>query len=341
MKYITRVFPEVNVQLDRWACICSNAGDSELKKQALASICLKKFHAQGGSVYALYPGADMQKTVGFIVALQTISDYLDNLCDRAGVTDEAAFRQLHLSMLDAVDPERAINDYYSLYPYKEDNRYLEQLVKECRSAVKDLPSYYLVIDYIRNYIRLYSNLQVYKHLPLGIREERVKHWAENYLESYPGITCWEFAAASGSTLGVFLLYAAAQDPGLTASEVSEMDRAYFPWVCGLHILLDYYIDAREDMETGDLNFTSYYDSLKQCEERISFFIRSCLDYCSTLKYHAFHITVVKGLLAMYLSDTKAFWGLNRLASKTLVKNGGSRTPLYFNMCRMLRAAGVI
>ncbi|HHV99736.1 MAG TPA: tetraprenyl-beta-curcumene synthase family protein [Clostridiaceae bacterium] len=337
LKYIKKIFPQVDASLAYWSKIATKGKDNVLVKQALASIGLKKFHAQGGSVYALYPKVDAQRMVKFIVAFQTISDYLDNLCDRAGVKDESAFRQLHLAMLDAVDPLRDINNYYYYYPYKDDGGYLEQLVNECREQVKGLPSYNLVIEYIKKYIHLYVDLQTYKHLSLKVREECLKVWASYYMDRYPDIDWWEFAAATGSTLGVFVMLASAFDESLTPENVAALDHAYFPWICGLHILLDYYIDSQEDIQMGDLNFTNYYKNLKQCEERLAFFSENALNACSKLQYKEFHLTVVKGLLAMYLSDPKAYSNMNRLVSKSLIKRGGKETTLYYHMCRMLRA----
>jgi tetraprenyl-beta-curcumene synthase len=340
-KYISKVFPEVNTQLKRWVIASGRVEDNILREQALSSISLKKFHAQGGSVYALYPHVKLLNAVSLIVALQTINDYLDNLCDRAKVYDEAAFRQLHLSMLDAVDPNRPTQDYYLYYPYKEDKNYLNKLVAECRIQIKKLPSYDLVKDAIKKYVGLYSDLQTYKHLSHEIRESSLTRWASDYLHQYPEISCWEFSAATGSTLGIFILFSAAADPRLTAWEVQAIDTAYFPWVCGLHILLDYYIDLEEDILMKELNFTYYYDSLKECEDRLSFFIERAFKSCASLRYSGFHSTIIKGLLAMYLSDPKALTGLNRITSRNLIQRGGKRTILYFNLCKFLRELKVL
>lgn len=336
-----RVFPLVNKELSRWSEVCSSAEDEMLRNQALDSIKHKKFHIQGGSVYALYPKADLKSTIRFITAFQTISDYLDNLCDRAGIQDEASFRQLHLSMLDAVDPDRRIGDYYMLYPYKRDGGYLSQLVQTCREQIKLLPSYRLVKENIIEYVRLYTDLQCYKHLSADIREEKIISWANSSLERYPGISVWEFSAAAGSTLCVFLLFAAAWDTNLTEGDVEAINAAYFPWICGLHILLDYYIDEEEDMRSGDLNFTHYYDNLKQCEERLSYFTVLSLEHCKKLRHHRFHTTVVRGLLALYLSDMKASAGMKRLASRSLAAAGGASAQLYHFLCSLFRRSGVI
>ncbi|MCX8130784.1 MAG: tetraprenyl-beta-curcumene synthase family protein [Clostridia bacterium] len=337
LKYIKDVFPEVDREIDHWINMCASSdNDLILSSQAQASILHKKFHAQGGCIYSLYPNTDLKKAVKFIVSLQTISDYLDNLCDRAGVYDESAFLQLHLSMLDAVDPDREPSDYYKYYPYKHDNNYLASLVKSCRAQLSELPSYGTVRDSVIRYIRQYSEMQSYKHISKDKREDRLKEWASQYIDTYTDISCWEFSAAAGSTLGVFVLYAVASDPLLTADAVQMINEVYFPWICGLHILLDYYIDSHEDIKTGDLNFTYYYENLKQCEERISFFIDRSLDGCRYLPYPEFHITVVKGLLSMYLSDPKASTGLNKLTSRRLLKKGEENTKFYYALCKILR-----
>ncbi|MDF2522661.1 MAG: hypothetical protein K0R31_302 [Clostridiales bacterium] len=338
-KFVKTVFPEVDKQLNHWNERCSQISNDMLYTQALESISNKKFHAQGGSVFALYPNTDMQTTTKFIVSFQTISDYLDNLCDRAGVQNEESFRQLHQSMLDAVDLTRPLNDYYKYYPFKDDGLYLRSLVEECRSQIAKLPSFDKISESLIKYIKLYSNLQTYKHLAKNIREEQLIAWASKYSSDYPDITCWEFSAATGSTLGMFVLFSAASDPNLKTEDVKALNAAYFPWISGLHILLDYYIDAREDLREGDLNFTYYYKDLKCCEDRLSYFISRSLECCEDLPYPDFHVTVIKGLLAMYLSDPKAEWGLNSIISKNLIKKSPARTGTYHSICKLLRLAG--
>ena len=101
--------------------------------------------------------------IHFIVAYQTISDYLDNLCDRADVRDKPAFRCLHLALSDAATPDEVYNDYYKYYPYKDDGGYLKTLVKECKGVINYLPTYDLIRDKLNFLIGLYCDLQVYKH----------------------------------------------------------------------------------------------------------------------------------------------------------------------------------
>jgi tetraprenyl-beta-curcumene synthase len=325
--------------LDRWEKQSGHASDDVLKEQALSSISRKKFHAQGGCAYSLYPGVQMDTAIKFIVSLQTISDYLDNLCDRTGVSDEAAFRQLHLAMTDAVSLNTTTHDYYRYYPYKNDNGYLKALVEECKKIICGLPAYNIVEETINKYAEAYSNLQIYKHLEPHLREKNLRRWIDFDLYGYEGVHWWELSAAAGSTLGIFLLFAAAHDACLNAKEVNSIEEAYFPWVCGLHILLDYFIDSEEDMAEGDLNFTSYYKNPGQCEERLAFFIKQSLSKCRELKYPELHRTIINGLLAMYLSDPKAASRTKRDTVSRLIKAGGKKASSYYHICSFLRHDG--
>ncbi len=336
ISFISKVFPLVSRELEYWTFMAEQIPEPELRTQALSSIRSKKFHAQGGSVYALYQPTDLTNTVRFIVALQTISDYLDNLCDRAGVMDENAFFQLHLAMLDAVDPTRPISDYYHNYPFKNDRGYLKNLVTTCRQQINNQPSYRLVLPKIINYVKRYSELQSYKHLALEIREGRLSDWALRNLDPATEIFWWEYAAATGSTLGMFLLYAVSVDPNLKLETVEAIDRAYFPWVTGLHILLDYFIDAQEDLEMGDYNFTFKYQNNSECRTRLTHFIERSIQACLALPNPSFHITIIRGLLAMYLSDPKALNPKIKAISLDLVRHAGPKCRLYHRCCRSLR-----
>lgn len=339
-RFISEIFPQVDAELIRWKQMGQSCPDEVLAKQALLSIDKKKFHAQGGSIYALYPTAPARYT-GFIVALQTISDYLDNLCDRVGVLDEQGFRQVHLAMLDALDEERELADYYAFYPHKRDGGYLRSLVVACRSELKKLPSYHVVKKDILQLANLYCDLQTYKHLDKKVRQQALERWAQHHLEENEDLSWWEFSAATGSTLGIFMLAALAADINLNASEAKKVKEAYFPWVCGLHIMLDYFIDQEEDSLEGDLNFVHYYQDKAQCAQRLSVFLENSLAKIKDLNHVNFHYAVVQGLLAMYLSDPKSKSVITKDISKQLLREGGNTARLLHVACCLLRKKKVI
>ena len=335
-RFVTGVFPLVDKELGVWKSYLASCPEGELKNQALASIRDKRFHCQGGSIYALYTPEKSKVLIPAIVALQTISDYLDNLCDRVDCGEEAAFRQLHLSMIEALDPPGSWGDYYRFYNLREDGGYLEGLVEKTSQCTSLLPGYGSVQGKCVELISLYGDLQVYKHLDLKVREEKLIQWFEGHREKTPGIYWWEFSAAAGSTLGVFMLMAASGKERLSPEEGRRIYECYFPWICGLHILLDYFIDQQEDRAHQDLNFVNYYADKEQCRERLGFFLEKSLESAAALPRADFHTLVVKGLLAMYLSDAKVEkQGLLGMAHE-LMEQAGSDVPGMYRFCRMLR-----
>lgn len=338
-KFVQEVFPLVDLELENWVKELGDCNCKELKEQALASIETKRFHALGGSIYALYPGVDTKVFVKFVVALQTISDYLDNLCDRAGVYDEQAFRQLHRAMTAALDPEvDPEQDFYKYYPYKDDGGYLASLVGTCQKVIDShFPSYEKVKEPILHLAKLYIDLQSLKHLSRDIREEKLLNWADKYSQTQ--LSPWEFAAATGSTLGMFMLGVGASQKDLTDEQVEKIMEAYFPWITGLHILLDYFIDQEEDRIGGDLNFVFYYSDASQCQNRLSHFLGEAIKQTKALPQPLFHLTVVEGLLAMYLSDPKAFRHGHGEISQSLIKTGGLKLVVLQRICLGLRRKG--
>ncbi|MBJ6359835.1 tetraprenyl-beta-curcumene synthase family protein [Paenibacillus sp. GCM10012307] len=298
------VLPEVEHLLDGWTRRAEAIPDRELRTQALASIASKKFHCQGGAVYAAASLNNRHVLTPLIVALQTISDYLDNLCDRSTSLDPDDFRLLHQSMLDAVDLDATPRDYYALRREHDDGGYLLALVETCRGSIAQLPSYLQVKRQVIDLVGLYADLQVHKHIRKDLREPRLLKWWEEKRHSYPHLQWNEFAAATGSTLGMFMLFLAAAHTGLQQKDADMIRDAYFPHVCGLHILLDYLIDQEEDRQGGDLNFCNYYVNQSEMVNRIGNIVQNAREDVRVLPAAPFHRMVIEGLLALYLSDPK-------------------------------------
>ncbi len=339
--------PLVDRELGRWAAVLDACPDPELRTQALASMHRKRFHAIGGSVYGVEPRPD-RGLVALIVAYQTLSDYLDNLCDRAGVQDPAALRQLHLSMLDALMPiaastdlDRGARDYYALYPRKSDGGYVQALVDECRTRVSSLPSYAAVADRVARLASLYCDLQTYKHAPEPDRVGLLTAWFERERGGLDGLRWWEFAAACGSTLGVFALLRLAAMDGCAPDLVARTHDAYFPWVCALHILLDYLIDLDEDARAGDLNFVAFYADARDRLESMRRFLDAAVGSASGLPGARLHARIVRGLVALYLSDPKARRAEIAPVARALLRAGGPDAWTMWIACRVLRVAGAL
>lgn len=357
-RHLKKTLPLVDRELDHWKRTAESIPEPALRHQALASIATKRFHCDGGSVFATWLSDAHERRGGsrshdassetpsaqvvrFIVAFQTISDYLDNLCDRTQSLSEVDFRQLHQAMFDAISLEapqsQTGTDYYQFHPHQDDGGYLASLVAACRSVLPSLRGYREVQDEIRRLLALYVDLQVYKHLDPRLRVERLESWFSAYQSEYPELCWWEFAAAAGSTLAIFALVAdASRDSSLEASK--RLVNVYFPWVCGLHILLDYLIDQAEDKREGDLNFVSFYADEVQKENRLTWMLQEAIQGVRAMSDPAFHTTVVEGLLGLYLSDPKVrAQGLRGLARR-MVRHAGWRTGVIRAVCRVWQRA---
>jgi tetraprenyl-beta-curcumene synthase len=307
-----------------------------LREQALASLRNKRFHADGGSVYAAVNPKYTIKLVKLIVALQTISDYLDNLCDRCQIYDESDFRQLHHAMRDAVVPNAPLRDYYERRGHLDDGGYLSDLVLTCQEEIQQLSGYASVQPYVSWMVERYSELQQYKHIQPNLRVQRLEDWWRDYEADYPDLHWWEFAAATGSTLGMFSLFLAATEP-LTQYDAKTLFEQYFPWICGLHILLDYLIDLEEDALEGDFNFVQCYSSPAYARQRIRHFARQSWDQSRRIPNgHRIHRDVVKGLLGMYLSDDKVRRQQEVKVNRRLVLEFGPTAWMYYGACMVYR-----
>lgn len=290
----------------------------------------------------------MEELVKAIVAIQTVSDYLDNLCDRMdGFPDPDNFALLHEAMMCCVDPERPSQDYYRLCRTdRGDGGYLDSLVEASRSVLRDLPNYPIARKAVSRLARLYSELQVTKHQDRGLRDALMSDWfvrrasEEQWRLQCDGLKWWEFGAAAGSTLGMFSLICASARDDFRQEDITALDRAYFPAISGLHILLDYFIDQEEDRAGGDLNFVSYYSSPDDAEKALLGFIERALRDASSLPRSGrdIHVAVVKGLLAMYLSDPKVRrQGLSTSAEKMVV-TAGMDAKFLTKSCGLVRRA---
>jgi tetraprenyl-beta-curcumene synthase len=337
----TRIFlqlrPIVHQYLHEWKQRAQIIPDPELRRQALMSIASKTFHCEGGSIYGLLAGDQYKQAIRFIVAYQTISDYLDNLCDRSTSLDPEDFRALHESMRHALTPGAALSDYYRHRQEQDDGGYLAALVQTCQQVLNNLTDYGNAAAAVCELADYYCDLQVHKHVRNDQRVERLEAWFNQHKDKSPGLSWYEFSACSGSTLGIFCIIACLLSKNTTAGLIDKIKKAYFPWVQGLHILLDYLIDQEEDRTGHDLNFCSYYPDGDSMAERLGLFYRQAQLSVETLPNSDFHRLINRGLLSIYLSDYKVSQqeSVRRVARK-LLSLGGAKSIFFYLHCWIYR-----
>ncbi len=323
------VLPEVHKHLSYWREKANQIPDPELRTQAVASINTKTFHCEGGAILALLAHEHKDECIRFIVAYQTISDYLDNLCDRSTSLDPIDFRALHDSMPDALTLDNPLKNYYRHRSEQEDGGYLNSLVKTCQDVLKKVKHFDIINEHLQELALYYCDLQVHKHVRIEERVPRLEKWFNEYKPHLPEMKWYEFSACSGSTLGIFCLVAYAFQPSFSEETANKIRDGYFPYIQGLHILLDYFIDQDEDRKGGDLNFCFYYPKQSELVARLQHFVEEADQNITGIPDEHFHRMINRGLLGIYLSDEKVRKQkeVHRIAKK-IIQLGG-KTSLFF------------
>ncbi|HEX8806509.1 MAG TPA: DUF2600 family protein, partial [Candidatus Aquilonibacter sp.] len=254
-----------------------------------------------------------------VVPLETIYDYLDNLCDRHPEVGVQAYPVLHLAIADALDPTASLHDYYACGPVGDDGGYLRDLVQRTQRALARVPHLDLLAPHFAQAASLYGEMQTHKHYPAGERERRCVAWYEQHRDRYADIDWHEFASAAGSQFHVYgPLFEAFLD---RRDAIAGTYDAYFPYVSALHVLLDAFIDQAEDREHGELNFSRVYGGAAALRTRIRTLFEAAKMRLRALPGDRAHRFVLDVMTLFYLSHPKvAAQGLDREARALLRTN---------------------
>ncbi|MGG0717405.1 tetraprenyl-beta-curcumene synthase family protein [Robertmurraya massiliosenegalensis] len=336
-KVYRNILPTAHMELAYWKKRAEEIPDPELKKQALASIESKTFHCEGGSILAFLAGKRYKEAIKFIVAYQTISDYLDNLCDRSTSLDPDDFSAIHESMEVALTVGEEQRNYYRYRKEFDDGGYLEELSRTCQEVLQSIPDYRHIKDYLLELCRYYCDLQIHKHVEVDERIPRLQKWFKHHEGDIPDMEWYEFSACSGSTLGIFCLVSYGMSPDFNNEDAEKIKNGYFPYIQGLHILLDYFIDQEEDRIGGDLNFCFYYKNEESLFKRLKHFVKEADRHTDGLPNKQFHRLINRGLLGIYLSDEKVRKQKSvKLLAREMIKSSGLVSFFFYMNGRLYR-----
>lgn len=306
-RFLVRVVPRATHALAAIRRRALRIPDPALRAQALASIDGKAFHVLGGCILATFlRGRDATRYVRLVASLETIYDYLDNLCDRLPNVSALAYPTLHEALLDALDDRRPLGAYYRDGPAGDDGGYLHSLVLDVRAESAALPHYVAVREALVEIGGYYARLQTLKHAAVDVREAGCDRWYAEHRDRFPDLYWWEFAAACGSSLPVFALLYLASQPQLDAPAIEATLAAYFPNVSAVHILLDYFIDQAEDREHRELNFVACYRTPAEAVERVRRLLRRTRSRLGVLAHAEWHEFVLRAMCLFYLTHPKVF-----------------------------------
>ena len=330
--YLTRVRPAVRHALKPVVARAELISDPAVRHLAEASLTTKRFHCEGAAVLA---GGDPDMT-RLIVLYQTLCDYLDTVTDRGPRLSSEAIGRLHGSLLLALDQEAggAGRDVLGLVA---DDGYLEWLVRACREEVRALPGLFAVGRPVRWLVERYGELQSLKHGPeRGQRAQRLEAWAARHNQGRWPVAWWELAAAAGSTLGLFALLREAGRSVPDPDRIQALSACYFPWIGGLHILLDYLVDQEEDLAGHDFNFVRCYPDDQATVAGLGQLFRGAASALDRLPDPGDHRWILSGLPTFYLADHKA-GRLPRPLFRQVVRLAGGRAHWWLPLARISRS----
>jgi tetraprenyl-beta-curcumene synthase len=189
----------------------------------------------------------------------------------------------------------------------------------------------------------------FQSLNLSLSESHGDHgaferWARREIPPGTDLEWWEAAAAGGSPLCVYALIAAAANPGLQPGEVEAIEDVYFPWIGGLHSLLDHLVDRAPDAASGQRNLLDYYSSPQVAVVRMQALAEQAVRASRALPRGRQHAIMLAGMAGYYLSDAEASAvGARATARGVREAIGGLLTPtlLVFKARRLAgQPAGV-
>lgn len=349
------VLPQARRELRAWEARAHAIPDPEYRALALSSIRHKAFHSEGGAMYAMAVSRTYRgPLIGFIVAVQTISDYLDTLCDRHpslpdGAHPEDFFRGIHAAFACALRVDGA-EPGDTAFPVS-DGGYLARLVRTARAQLSRLRGARSVSPAMVTLGNLYSEFQSLKHLGRPQADERLARWYDRVRASgvppyiagdrLSELHWWEFGAAAGSTLGIFALATAgARNADLAPSEIVRIVAAYFPFICAYHILLDYLIDQREDAHGGDLNLIACYPEGTDVIARLRDIREHARRCARPLDPPDLHPLLIAGLTALYITDPKVGSQPFGEQAQSLLKDAGMTARILAEGIWISRVAGI-
>jgi tetraprenyl-beta-curcumene synthase len=335
---LVRVIPRVSGEVGVWRRRALRIPDSSIREDALSALSTKRFNPEGAALFAVLPRHCDARLVRLLVAFQVLLDFLDSVSERRVPRPVANGDQLHLALVEALQPGAPISDYYRYHPWQDDGGYLRTLVNTCRECCAMLPSYGCVQPLVVRAARR-CGVQGLNHDPDPSRRElRLRRWALAEFADERELSWWELTAAASSTLGIHALLAHAADPAPAERDVRQVDAAYMPWVCAASTMLDSYVDEGTDIAGDGHSYVAHYSSPGTAASRVCDLVHRSMCEARGLRGGARHALIVAGMVAMYLSADEARTPAMRATTDQFIEAGGSLTRGLLPILRLWRIA---
>ncbi len=294
----------------------------------------KRGHADGAALFTILPRRRERRLLSLLVAYETIWDYLDNVSERHPTGNNG--EQLHCALIDALDPNGPLTDYYRYHPWRDDGGYLVALVEACREHCRALPSFERVRGVVVREARRARVLGINHETDPDVRNAVLRAWAATEYPEQRELLWFELSGAASASLVIHVLLTLAADPDLTDLEVSATYAAHWPWIALTTTMLDSYVDQADDALSGNHSYIAHYDHPDVAVARLRESIARALASARELRNGQRHVLIVSCMICMYLSKDSARAPELQATTRTLVATGGSLVRLLLPILRVWR-----
>lgn len=330
--------PSISDEVRRWGMLAAAIPDRVIRDDALYCMGCKRANIHGAGLFWTLPRERSRSLLALLVSYQVMWDFLDSVDERGAHVGHQNGLQLHLALIDAVDPSRPLSDYYRYHPWQDDGGYLRALVKTCRARCRELPSFQKVRHILVQHATR-ASVQALNHIPdPPKREVALRAWALRELPIEHGVKWFESSAAAGAGIGIYAMFALAAESECSDRTIARVHDVYFPWVSATATMLDSYVDAVEDLASGHHCYTAYYSPACTTTRELRRLIRRCLYEASRLEDGERHTLIASCMIAMYLSKDSALTPEMRGHTDGLVEAGGSLVRALHPVLRLWRRA---
>jgi tetraprenyl-beta-curcumene synthase len=327
---------EVSREVDRWRAVAAGIPDEALRRDAFAAIEDKRANIDGAALFWTLPRVRSRELLHLLVGYEILADYLDCTSERGAYVGTANGLQLHRALIEALDPELEVSDYYRYHPWTNDGGYVRALVEACREICVALPSYEPARSLLRRAACLTQVLAL-NHEPDPTRRDRLlRGWADAEFGGEGELAWFECSAGASAWLTVLALLAFAADPGRDARDAKDTYAVYLPWVSLAGTMLDSYGDVAEDAANHAHSYIAHYGSTDASARRIAEIVRRALDCAASLRDGERHVVLASCMVAMYLSKDSVRTPETRALTRNLTHAAGPLTRLLVPVLRAWR-----
>lgn len=325
---------EVSREARGWRALAELIPDGPIRDDALDSLQRKRGHADGAALFSVLPDSRDGELIRLLVAYETILDFLDNVSERH--PSLANGLELHLALVEALEPDSPVSDYYRHHPWDDDHGYLEALVEFCRHRCRALPSYERVRPLLIHTAKRMQVLALNHLSDPARRDASLRQWTDRELSGDGDLHWFELTAAASASLAILALLSLATEADVCDREIVETYDVYWPWVSLVATMLDSYVDQQDDRRAQDHSYVSHYPSAEIAVRRVGESIeRSARGVLGLRRGHR-HAVIVSCMVAMYLSKDSARAPEMCWATRHLARAGGSLAQILLPVLRVWR-----